>query len=131
MITRFRKITIIKHRAPEKGINKEIQWFSNSLGLLSLRDKDSSCFRLFLEILKTKKPLSSDELAYKLNLSRATVIHHLNKLISSGMVVVQDNKYSLRSKNLETTLKKMKADFLSAYEEIEDVAKDIDKKLGL
>ncbi|MBT8010271.1 helix-turn-helix transcriptional regulator [archaeon] len=131
MITRFKKITIIKLRTPEKSINKEIQWFSQSLGLFTQRDKDKSCFRIFLEIIKTKKPQSSDELAYKLNLSRATVIHHLTKLIASGIVVVNDNKYSLRAKNLESTLKKMKADFLSAYEEVEEVAKEIDKKIGL
>ena len=131
MITRFKKITIIKLRTPEKSINKEIQWFSQSLGLFTQRDKDKSCFRIFLEIIKTKKPQSSDELAYKLNLSRATVIHHLTKLIASGIVVVNDNKYSLRAKNLEFTLKKMKADFLSAYEEVEEVAKEIDKKIGL
>ncbi len=131
MITRFKKITIIKLRTPEKSINKEIQWFSQSLGLFTQRDKDKSCFRIFLEIIKTKKPQSSDELAYKLNLSRATVIHHLTKLIAAGIVVVNDNKYSLRAKNLESTLKKMKADFLSAYEEVEEVAKEIDKKIGL
>jgi len=131
MITRFKKITIIKLRTPEKSINKEIQWFSQSLGLFTQRDKDKSCFRIFLEIIKTKKPQSSDELAYKLNLSRATVIHHLTKLIASGIVVVNDNKYSLRAKNLESTLKKMKADFLSAYEEVEEVAQEIDKKIGL
>jgi predicted transcriptional regulator len=131
MITRFSKITIIKVKTPEDSINEEIQWISRSLGLFSERDKDRSCFRVFLEILRTKRPLSSDELAYHLGLTRGTVVHHLSKLISAGLVVVQDNKYSLRAKNLETTLKKMKADVLSAYEEIEEVAKEIDKKLRI
>jgi predicted transcriptional regulator len=131
MITRFRKITIIKVQTPEKAINEEIQWISRSLGLFNERDKDRSCFRLFLEILRSKHPMSSDELAYRLDLSRGTVVHHLSKLISAGIVVVQDNKYSLRAKNLESTLKKMKADVMSAYEEIEEVAKEIDKKLGV
>jgi len=131
MITRFRKITVVRICDREETINRELQWLSQSLGLVSQRDKDQSCYRVFLEILKTKKPLSSDELAYKLNLSRGTVVHHLTKLIGAGIVVVQDNLYSLRGKNLETTLKKIKADILSAYEEIEDVGKKIDKKLNL
>lgn len=131
MITRFRKLTIVRLRSPEKSINREIQWFSESLGLFSERDKDKSRFRLFLEILKAKRPLSSDELAYKLRLSRATVVHHIAQLIASGLVIVQDNKYALRGKNLETTLKKMKADFLSTFEEIEEKARDIDQKLEL
>jgi predicted transcriptional regulator len=131
MITRFKKVTIVRIRNPQKTINEEIQWFSESLGLFSQRDKERSCYRLFLEILRSKKPLSSDELAYKLDLSRGTVVHHLSKLIASGLVVVQDNKYYLRAKNLELTLKKVKADFISTFEEIEQKAKEIDKKLNI
>ncbi len=131
MITRFQRITIVRIRSPEKALNPEIQWLSESLGLFSERDKDRSCFRLFLAILQAKKPLSSDELAYKLDLSRATVIHHLSKLIASGLVVIEQEKYVLRAKNLEQTLKKMKQDVLSAYEEMEEKAKEIDKKLNL
>ncbi len=131
MITRFQRITIVRIRSPEKALNPEIQWLSESLGLFSERDKDKSCFRLFLAILQSKKALSSDELAYKLDLSRATVIHHLSKLIASGLVVIENDKYVLRAKNLEQTLKKMKQDVLSAYEEMEEKAKEIDKKLNL
>ena len=131
MITRFQRITIVRIRSPDKALNPEIQWLSESLGLFSERDKDRSCFRLFLAILQSKKPRSSDELAYKLNLSRATVIHHLSKLIATGLVVIEEDKYVLRAKNLEQTLKKMKLDVLSAYEEMEDMAKEIDKKLQI
>lgn len=131
MITRFRRITIVKLRSPEHEINKEIQWLSESLGLFSERDKDKSCFRLFLEIIKARKPLSSDELAFHCSLSRGTVVHHLSKLISAGLVVVEDSKYALRGKNLETTLKLMKQDVVNAYEEIEGIAKNIDKSLGI
>ncbi len=131
MITRFQRITIVRIRSPEKALNPEIQWLSESLGLFSERDKDRSCFRLFLAILQSKKLLSSDQLGYKLDLSRATVIHHLSKLIASGLVVIENDKYVLRGKNLETTLKKMKQDVLSAYEEMEEKAKEIDKKLNI
>ena len=131
MITRFERITIVRIRSPQKSLNPEIQWLSESLGLFSERDKDRSCFRLFLEILQAKKTLSSDELAYKLNLSRATVIHHLEKLIATGLVVIEKEKYVLRAKNLEQTLKKMKQDVLSAYEEMEEMAKEIDKKIHI
>ena len=131
MITRFQRITIVRIRSPDKALNPEIQWLSESLGLFSERDKDRSCFRLFLTILQSKKPRSSDELAYKLNLSRATVIHHLSKLIATGLVVIEEDKYVLRAKNLEQTLKKMKLDVLSAYEEMEDMAKEIDTKLQI
>ena len=131
MITRFQKITLVRIRSPQKSINQEIQWLSESLGLFSERDKDKSCFRLFLEIIKTRKPVSSDELASRVNVSRATVIHHLNKLIATGLVDMQDNKYVLRGKNLESTLKQVKTDMLAAYEEMEEIARKIDQTLGL
>src|SRR3989338_8049267 len=131
MITRFQKITLVKLRSPQKNVNQEIQWLSESLGLFSERDKDKSCFRLFLEIIKTRKPVSSDELASRVNVSRATVIHHLNKLIATGLVDMQDNKYVLRGKNLESTLKQVKTGMLAAYEEMEEIARKIDQTLGL
>ena len=134
MITRFQRITIVKLKPVEENLNKELQFLSESLGLFSERDKERSCFRIFIELLKAtkkKEGLSSDELAYKLNLSRGTVVYHLTRLIGAGLVVVNDNKYSLRDKNLESTLKKMKQDFVSAYEEIENAGREIDKKFGL
>ena len=133
MITRFTKIVIQKVKVPKEDLNAELMWLSKSLGLLSERDKEYSCFRMFIEIIKASKRgegLSSDELAYRLNLTRGTVIHHLTKLIGAGLVRVEDNKYSLRAKNLEQTLKKMKQDVLSTYEELENLGKEIDKKLG-
>ena len=64
MIKRF---TIIRIRKiPSQDVNQELQWLGNALGLFNLRDKDKSCFRLFIELLKAAKmrvPLSSDELA--------------------------------------------------------------------
>ncbi|MBT4174301.1 helix-turn-helix domain-containing protein [archaeon] len=134
MITRFTKIVIQKVKVPKEDLNAELMWLSKSLGLMSERDKEYSCFRMFIEIIKASKRgegLSSDELAYRLNLTRGTVIHHLTKLIGAGLVRVEDNKYSLRAKNLEQTLKKMKQDVLSTYEELENLGKEIDKKLDL
>lgn len=131
MIIKFQKITLIRRRFPQKNVNEEIQWLSESLGLFSERDKDKSCFRVFLEIIKAQHPVSSDELAQHLDLSRATVVHHLNKLIATGLVEIEDNKYMLRGKNLEATVRHIKTDILATYEEIEDVARKIDKSLSL
>ena len=129
MITRFKRLTIVKVRIPDENLNSEVQWFSESFGLFSQRDKDKSCFRLFIALLQAKRPMSSNELAYKLNLSRATVIHHLTKLISCGLIIIEGNKYILREKNLELSLKRIKEDLISTFEEMEAEAKRIDKKL--
>jgi len=129
------RITIIKARKPiEHNINQELQWLGSSLGLFNLRDKDKSCFRIFIELLKAAKrkhPLSSDELAYRLNLSRGTVIHHITKLMESGIVVAHKNKYMLRVDNLKELIKEVEADIKRTCDGLMDVADDIDKKLGL
>ena len=50
------RITIIRMRRPETpSLNEELQWFGSSLGLFNLRDKDKSCFRIFIELLKATK----------------------------------------------------------------------------
>ncbi len=129
------RLTVIKLRKPaEKDVNKDLQWFSQSLGLFGDRDKEKSCFRVFLELIKAsrrKKALTSDELALRSNLTRATVIHHLHKLIESGLVVHNDNMYLLRVDNLENIVLELKKDIMRAFEDLQDIAKDLDEELGL
>jgi len=54
MIIREQRITIIRTTVPRQhDINEELKWFGQSLGLFSERDKDSSLYRLFVELLKS------------------------------------------------------------------------------
>jgi len=129
-----RKITIVSMRRPEDSLNKELQWLGSTLGLISERDKDSSCFRVFIELLKTaklKQSVTSDELAYKLDLSRGTIVHHLNRLISAGLIVPDRRGYSLRVKSLSELMSLIENDFQNSMKEIKKVANDLDGKLGL
>mgnify|MGYP001615950466 CR=1 FL=1 len=129
------KLTIIKIRKPaEKDVNKDLQWFSQSLGLFGDRDKEKSCFRVFLELVKAtrrRKALSSDEIALRANLSRATVIHHLHKLQELGLVIQYKNKYILRLDNLEGLILELKKDLMRTFEDLQDIAKELDEELGL
>jgi len=117
----------------QKNVNQELQWLGSSLGLFNLRDKDKSCFRVFIEMLKSAKkgiPLSSDELAYMLCLSRGTVIHHINKLIDSGIVVPAHKGYILRVDNLKELIGEVEKDLSRTCDELKKMAEDIDKSLG-
>ena len=129
------KITIIKSRKPvERDVNQELQWFGSSLGLFNLRDKDKSCFRVFIELLKAaklKRPLSSDELAFRLGLTRGTVIHHINKLMESGIVVHEGNRYMLRVNNLRSLIDEVEKDVERTCSDLKAIAKEIDERLGL
>jgi predicted transcriptional regulator len=133
MVNLYPKITIIKIRKPLRNeLNEELQWVGASLGLFNLRDKDRSCFRIFVELLKSSKNgdgLSSDEVAFKSGLSRGTVIHHINKLIESGLVIVEERKYILREAKLEPLIDEVEKDILRSLDGLRVIAKDIDKKL--
>ena len=129
------RITIVNIRKPsEHNVNQELQWFGSSLGLFNLRDRDKSCFRMFIELLKSSKAkhtLTSDELAQKLSLSRGTVIHHINKLMESGIVIHEGNRYILRVDNLKSLIEEVEKDIKRACEDLKEIAKEIDDRLGL
>ncbi len=129
------RITIVKIRRPaEKNVNDDLQYIGNSLGLFNLRDKDKSCFRVFIELLKAakrKQPISSDELAFRLDLTRGTVVHHINRLKESGIVVHEGKRYFLRVDKLEELIKEIKDDVAKTCDDLELIAKEIDKELGL
>lgn len=129
----FKKITIIRTKKPQNGnLNAELQWLSISLGLFNVRDKERSMFRLFVELLKAAKrgeDLQSDELAYKLHLTRGTVVHHLNKLMDAGLVVSSHNKYMLRTKSLAKLIKEIQNDVNEILNEVEHIGKELDDNI--
>ncbi|RME32043.1 transcriptional regulator [Candidatus Woesearchaeota archaeon] len=131
---RFRKITIIQTSRPsEATVNEQLQWLGGSLGLFNPRDKDKSCFRIFITLIKSTRrgrELSSDELAALTGLSRGTVVHHLNKLMSAGIVETYRGKYVLRVGQLHELIDKLEDDLRKTVSQLRAVAADIDKRLG-
>jgi|TARA_Y100000310_G_scaffold345855_1_gene471489 predicted transcriptional regulator len=129
------RITIVNIRRPaERNVNRELQWLGSSLGLFNLRDKDKSCFRVFIELLKSakaQKTLTSDQLATRLDLSRGTIIHHINRLLESGIVIHEGNTYTLRVENLKSLIDEVEKDIKRACDDLREVAKEIDDRLGL
>jgi predicted transcriptional regulator len=128
-----KRITLLRiRRVDNKNVNRDLQWIGNSLGLFGQRDKDSSCFRVFITLVKRAKetsPISSDEIAGKLDLTRGTVVHHLNKLMGSGIVVREKEGYILRESNLRRLIKDLQNDVKSILSDLEDVAKAVDERL--
>ncbi|MDO8481378.1 MAG: helix-turn-helix domain-containing protein [Nanoarchaeota archaeon] len=127
------RITIVSIRRPaERTINQELQWLGSSLGLFGERDRNRSCFRVFIELLKSarlQKPLSSDELADMLGLTRGTVVHHLHHLTGAGIVIREQNKYLLRVDTLSELVDEVEKDVLRTLHGLRDVANQIDTKL--
>jgi len=128
------RITITTIRYPsdeELNLNRELQYLCGTLGLFNPRDKDRSKFRLFIELLKARGELSADELALKLSLTRATVIHHLHNLQQAGIVDYGDGRYWMRVSSLEELVEKIRQDVAKTLNSLKDVAQRCDEGLGL
>lgn len=134
MSMRITKITIVnKHSIPE-NVNDLLLAFGDSLGLFSARDKDKSCYRIFIVLVKALKlgvELTSDELALRTGLTRGTVIHHLNHLMATGIVTNYKNKYFIPVASLEELVQEMRSTLNNLFDDIELLAKRIDDDLDL
>lgn len=127
---RSRKVTIIKAPPPEEGgVNEQLQWLGGSLGLFNLRDKDKSCFRIFVSLLRSNA-LTSDALAERTGLTRGTVVHHLKKLINAGLVEKRAEGYALRVEKLSTLVAQLKQEVDETFALLSAVATSIDEQLG-
>lgn len=134
MIT-FRKITFVHIRKPDQPeLNQDIQWLGSALGLFGVRDKNSSCFRVFVELLKAakvKKGLTSDQIAYLTDLSRGTVVHHLHRLIDAGIVGEMHHTYYLQRGKLVDIVREIQRQTNDFFQDLVNVADDVDKELQL
>jgi len=132
---RYRRITIVNiRRPPETSVNEELQWFAHALGLFGERDRDRSCYRIFLELIKALKMsggLSSDELADRLGLTRATVVHHLNTLMDRGIVTHHGNAYMLRADTLSGLVDDLQRDMERYLLDLRKTAEELDRVLRL
>ena len=132
---RFIKITIIKSIKPERdNLNAELQYLGQSLGLFSDRDKDKSCFRIFIVLVKSLKTglkLTSDDIAEQTHLTRGTIIHHLNRLMEAGIVVTHRNCYMLVVDNMQELVELVKENIIKTTDSLRIIARDIDNKLEL
>ncbi len=126
----FKEITIIDlEDSGECELNEKIRSFSNSLGMFNKRDKEKSCFRIFVNLLKEKEPISSDEIAERSRLSRATVIHHITKLRDSGIVIKKETGYTLKTRSLEKLTNEIEKDIFQTLERLKEMSRQIDQEL--
>ncbi|MCF7798581.1 winged helix-turn-helix domain-containing protein [Candidatus Woesearchaeota archaeon] len=132
---RITRVTIVREKklSPDT-INDLLMLFGESLGLFSMRDKDKSCYRIFITLIKALKmdvELTSDELASQTGLTRGTVIHHLNRLMAAGIVVNYKNKYYIEHKNLKAMVTSLREGMNALLDDLSIVADKIDDRLDL
>ena len=127
--------TILNIRSPPSvDYEKDLEWICRSLGFLGSRDKERtaySIFRTLLEAASQSKGLSSDELAQRIGLTRGTMVHHLNKLIKSGLLIHHEGQYKLRGRSLVNTIEEVQRDMNRVFENLAGIARTVDQALGL
>ena len=69
---------------------------------------------MLVKALRHRQAMSSDEIAEQANLSRGTTVHHLNKLMESGIVSTDRKKYTLRVDNLSSLISEIEKDIKRA-----------------
>jgi len=131
----MRELNLIKIKKPTgNDPNRHIIWLCESLGLITKRDKERNCFKIFSEVVKAnkeKKYLTSEEISGILKISRSNVIHYINKLISSGLVIKIGSKYELRENNLYLLINEIEKDARLIFEDLKKVGLEVDKGLGM
>ena len=116
------------------NVEKDLEWICRSFGFLEPRDKSRTAYRVFraiIEAARNNNGLSSDELAEELALSRGTIVHHLNKMIKSGLVIYHEGQYKLRGRNLVTTIEEIQLDTERIFDNLKDISKTVDDLLHL
>jgi len=131
----MRELNLIKIKKPTgDNPNRHIIWLCESLGLITKRDKERNCFKIFSEIVKSnkeKKYLNSEQISKTLKISRSNVVHYLNRLINSGLIIKIGNKYELREDNLSLLVNEIEKDARLIFEDLKKVALEVDKGLGM
>ncbi len=129
----FDRITFCNVPAPKQAnINSELQWIGSALGLFGERDKESSCFRVFVILLhstRKNRQLTSDQIAQLTNLSRGTVCYHLNHLKRTGLVTYDEQGYCVVEGSLSKAIEGIESRLIDMLSLMRTVAKDIDYRL--
>ena len=130
---RFRIVIRRVEQPFEGGVEREIEWLCESLGLTPI-GKDKASAEIFREVVRASedgKGISSTELTDKINLSRTAVIHHLNNLQAAGLVVKNGRAYVSRSRSMVRTIQEVEADIKRIFDRMEETAREIDRAFGL
>ena len=126
------RITLVE-RPKNSDIESDINWMCRAIGL-GRADCRSTSARLFERIIMESnhgRSIGGSELSKELGVSRGSVLNLLNRMLSSGVVKKDKGGYSLRSGNMLETVKDLEVDVQRVFHRLEEMAREIDKKIGV
>ncbi len=108
----------------------ELQWLMEALGI------SERFSRGYAEILmriakKGASRIGTGTLAEERGEKRTTLVYHINRLISMGLLVREGRDLQLRASNFERTIEEIERDVLRMFEDMKRVAREVDEALGL
>jgi len=117
-----------------KSLEEDLLWFCDSFGFSSGRDTKNTATRVIfslLEKLSNDEVTSSEALAEDLNIKISRVNHHLRNLNDSGLLYRKKRLIYLRGGSLKAAVKEMRKDSERIFDELENIAEEIDSTIGI
>jgi len=117
-----------------KSLEEDLLWFCDSFGFSSGRDTENTANRIIFSLLKknSNDELSSSEfLAEDLDMKISRINHHLRNLNDSGLLYRKKRLIYLRGGSLKAAVKEMRKDSERMFDELENIAEEIDSVMGL
>lgn len=118
----------------EKNLKSDIEWICHSFGFFEKIDREKTAASIFGGLLKAAKEgrmLSSTAIGGMSGITRGAALIHLKRMMSSGLVTSENSKYMLRCSSLQRTVKEVHRDIDRLFEDIEQIALEIDDQLGI
>lgn len=129
-----RYVIIDVRRPATEDLEEDIEWIARCFGFLETRDVERTASRILMAITQATVGdggLSSDELAEKVGVTRGAIVHHLNKMMRSGLVIFHGGRYKLRGRSLRRTVEEVERDLRRVIENIVEIASSVDEALSL
>jgi predicted transcriptional regulator len=121
-------------KPPEKNIEQDIEWICECFGFYERIDRDKTASLIFKKLLESRTNgggLSSTQLGEETSVTRAAALNHLKRMMCTGLVIKEGNEYQIRCSSLFLTINEMHRDVDRIFEDIEQIAKDIDENVGI
>jgi predicted transcriptional regulator len=130
------QIILINLEKPrEKRLEEDIRWFCNSFGLSSGRDTENLATQIVHDLLQqlaeNQDRISSDIIAKSIEVNQSRVNHHIRNLINSGLIYREKRGLYLRGGSLKAAVQEMRKDSERMFQELEEIAEEIDEQMGL
>lgn len=123
---RFKIVIKNVQKPSEEKTKEEFLWLCKSLGLLEPIDKQKIASSILKEVFKSPEPLTSNDIAEKVQMSRGSVVNHLNKLQTSGIIIKSGRTYIPRERSMEKIIEEMEKDVLRIFSDLKRISKEID-----